>query len=723
MALDPKQTFGRVGTSAMPAPQTAKLVPTQSIQGATVAGQAFDKLGDQIAQVGETIRKSGMITDRQQMDERNAERTRLSIEAQGELDAEEMAQGRKYSVDELNTNYKSKLATINGKLAEKYKFSWAVDEADSESKTFDESALAQFQKQKVLPRQAELNRDGLMGEREQYVKAGQAKLSTGDVAGAMELYQQAASVARKPNAVVAWDPHQRAQIEANTLQEGVIDIHSKMKAKDVIVAIDKHAAIEQAAKEANNPALLQASPYRGVDPSFLMKQRESAVGDVYREDQMEKAKLREAQARTTDIFQNDYTTRVRTAMANDDVRGLSKLQAELDGLAKTNKETNGFEGPSLDAITSVQGQIIGAKDRIADRAEARAARAQVKAMQGQMLAQINAQARGAAIENSEDRKLHDKAFDQEAATWSKLTPAQQTANAKEWIARKNYVPDTIRQRIEGGLNSKDPNVIKQALGEMKSIIEATNGQVRPQFSAQAEFYYTGAIRGSASIEQTTENWKNLGKQTKEERADRMTMASTEVKDEEDVVKLMKKGVPNQKMGISGFSRTPDGLEAKDKLNPEVSVPYPPQAIADWRNSYKNYRSYLPAEIATERANLDTFGRGGWATSTTTGDAILRKAQPRSFGVSDEQLNMNLADFKEQHKLDQSTKMVLEPYKMTNDGLPAYHVKYLNSSGLYVYHTINGDKTTIVVQSDEGKPRDVRTLPAGVLGRPIAKGAK
>lgn len=656
--MDPRQTFGKVGPTSFNAPKAASLVPVQTIEGASLVGQTNAKLGGTITDALETIRKTGIVNERQQLDSMGAQLSAKEAQIRADMFREEMVTGRKLTPEEQTTSYAERLDLARNELKDTYRFDFIADEADSYYTRHKEGAIANHTKQVVLPRMAELNRDGLLSEIDGHQKAAASLMASGDIDGAIASTQAAAQVLSKPNAAVVFDPAQRSAHQQKILQDGVKDILFSLDPEKRMELLQKDAKLKHAASAAGDPTLAMASPLKNVDASFIASLTKHTEVELRQEAERKRTEERRVQAEEANKFQftqTEFMLDPKTSTGALQKRMFEVLQSGRQ-LAESNPGS-----PMLDAYGAAARQMQNEMESRQRKAEAAAEKAARNAAKAIDVGSFLASGQVVDITNKGSRDIGDAAYKQQEQAIASLPEGEKNSRRAALIGRLGYIPSPVEREITQGLTSDNPDLRKLTMSKVKVLADQAPGALLG-LPTREQTIVRNVLRNGMPVDKAVKAWNDDALRSPEEKKLIEQKAELHLKDKGDFnpVKILKKEFGAPKTTVAAETH----YEVAYKQSFATNGGDPEQSDKDAR-----------AAVASN-----------FSVTKSDGNPVLREKQPVKFGLTPAQEADQAERLLKGKTLPDGTVLKgTERYSLTfagtSKGRPVYGVEVKNKFGV------------------------------------------
>ncbi|WP_143713736.1 hypothetical protein [Variovorax sp. RO1] len=615
MALDPRNTFGKLSAGAAQAPRAAQLVPEDSIQSATLPALAMAKLGDTIEQSAEVIRKAGITNDRQKLEAYGAELGAREAQIRVEQQKQQQEKGEMWTPEQLQTDYNQRLDQAKAELSPKYKVDWLGDEKGAYEQKWVGAANESYMRSVVQPRIADIGRRNI----EQIAQSHQTRAATlsagGDILGALAASAAAAEAYESGPAAVLFTPDQVATRKNRIWSDGAMKTLAIQDPKRVVELTDASLALRAAADKSGDQSALIADPLRGFSTTKLLDLQNDFGQYAKRADEEKARELEKQQRVEANGYQNEvilFMTDPKTSSHQIGQRLVLERSKMKDMIA------NDPGNPMLDVVGRSVVQMTNELEQRQRKAQADANRV---AKEGQADAGLgDFVASGARIDPTDpkSRKMGDALYDklQTANGYNKLNPAQQQDFDQQYVGRFGYLPEKRERELKQRANSNDPAIAADAVRRLSTLTKI-DSNVMEQLPKPMQTIIHNVDRHGMTPEAARKGVLDDQIRTPEEQA---------------VIK------DRIKLNTDSTSTKMAPFSAQKVLGPAFKgATLPPQVEATYQANFGN--SFKTNNQDADAASKDAAAvvQRDYSVSTTDGKKVVRYKQPDKFGIAEPDL--------------------------------------------------------------------------------------
>ncbi|MFL9669784.1 hypothetical protein WIX39_022765 [Variovorax sp. AB1(2024)] len=615
MALDPRNTFGKLSAGAAQAPRAAQLVPEDTIQSATLPALAMAKLGDTIEQSTEVIRKAGIVNDKQKLEAYGAELGAREAQIRVEQQKTQQEKGEMWTPEQLQTDYNQRLDQAKAELSPKYKVDWLSDEKSAYEQKWVGAANESYMRGVIQPRIADIGRRNIEQISQNHQTRAATLSASGDILGALAASAAAAEAYESGPAAVLFTPDQVAARKNRIWSDGAMKTLAVQDPKRVVELADSSLALRSAADKSGDQSALVADPLRGFSTTKLLDMRNDFSQYAKQQDREKANAVREEQVKAANGVQNElilFMTDPKTSSQQIAQRLIVERSKMKDMIE------NDPGNPMLDVLGRGVVQMtneIEQRQRKAEAAANKAAKAgQADASLGDFVSS------GARIDPTDpkSRKMGDALYEKlkTSSGYNKLNPAQQQEFDKQYVGRFGYLPEKRERDLKQRANSNDPAIAADAVRQLSTLTKI-DSNVMEQLPKPMQTIIHNVDRHGMTPEAARKGVLDDQIRTPEEQA--------VIKDR------IKLNTDSTTTKIAPFA-------AQKVLGPVFKgATLPPQVEATYQANFGN--SFKTNNQDADAASKDAAAvvQRDYSVSTTDGKKVVRYKQPDKFGITDPDL--------------------------------------------------------------------------------------
>lgn len=614
MALDPTSQFGKLSAGPARAPKAAQIVPVDTVQSATLPALAMAKLGDNIADSLEVIRRGGITNDELTAKARYSEASSRAAAHRMDQQKIQMDSGSVWNAEQLETDYKQRLEKDRVELDKDYPLTWIGDKAAGYEQQWRSQEMESYTKGVIQPRIADTGRRNIEKISQNKQTEAATYASQGKLLEAMASLGDAAKAYEDGPAAFLFTPEQIAMRQNKVWSDGAMKTLAIQDPKRVVELVDSSMALRNAAS-AGDASQLEVDPLKGFSTAKLLDIKNDFTVFAKRQDEEKAREVHKQQVIEANGAQNElimFMTDPKTSGSMINQR-LIVQRAQLSDMLEKDPGN-----PMVDVLGRGVVQMTNELDQRARKAEASSKRAQ---SEGSGLAELGSfVSSGSKVDptDAKSRKMGDGLYAQlqKQHNYDGLPEPQRMQFDASFVDRFGYLPEKRERDLKQRANSADENVARAAVNQLAALARI-DPNVMGQLPKGMETIIHNVTRNGLTVEQARKGVADDQIRSPEEAA----VIKDRIKSATDSTTMKPAPFAASKVLGSAFKGA------------QLPVQVEGQYKALFENSFKTNGQDpdAAAKDAKEQITRD------FSVTKSDGKPVVRYKQPDKFGIKDDDL--------------------------------------------------------------------------------------